>query len=957
MTTEVENSQATSVETITKKNKKKKKPKQQRSCSTCSKVSDRLVLGLQSLDKVALAFVTLQEELKLAQTTLYETKLDMNKAIQELKNSEVDQEEEEEEERSMIDERDDETNNVQVDMVKESISTSASDTEGKKAGRVVQQSKDANNAESTDTDRINDETNIVNGDGEMNIITSNSSPSSPSVANIIMTYGSPYLVESPNDYIKCLHSELGVSTPADLVEVIGECLEVLACMNQGNKGVGDVVDSDFYKIVLGSVARGKEEEYYNAILNGINAMGSAASSDSIEISSPPTSVTAADASKAPSPAHKSKRSSVLLDTSYNTSAIVSKSSTSTTSKAPTPPKSKPTSPTLKSITAIANVSKSSSAGALKSSSITSKSVPSKGKGTVVEINDKIGTLPRKEYNLSLPVAKEDKSQQQGDEKKRREDNAKKHTQQKTERKEAAERARQQEKEREDMEGDQQRRKDMKKEKQLAMEEYDTKVNTPPTIEAAESTLLAHPLHEAELNRLQQVHSTYGQNSFDKQLAIDAQAEENVVEQTLSKSIEEEAKVNEGGSFRTVTPHTSSVEEEIESPSSQSARRGRMSPRNFTKTTVVVDQLSLYIKPYNNKKARNHHPVFDLIQNENTVADGRRLMILENEASTCKAKLYELQDLEVRLEKGMQSEVQQSKTCTNIINIKDMEVRATLSNPNRFTSAFIEENAERPISTLNEIQLELLLSKMAADDIIVPKDMSHIKKLQYEERAKGQRKLDVQQVNKAWGVIKLRQENIANSDESIERQQAKLNETRVSIPQKIDELSQIRLDIQSIKEIGVEDEDFHIDRTKDTRGFTILMIAAQSNDFFTAKVCFDLGADAFVKGPDNVTAIQYSSFFGFKEVTDLITKVRTHSIMPIVLFVQTITNIFYSLQNGGRIPKKQSEAWDNLHSMTPKSADLSQNWDDTLRVSETAALPSKYTYWTLSHTLLSSVVIL
>ena len=146
MTTEVENSQATTSETITKKNKKKKKPKQQRSCSTCSKVSDRLVLGLQSLDKIALAFVTLQEELKLAQSTLYETKLDMNKAIQELENSEV-----EEEECSMIDERD-ETNIGQDEMVEESISTdftSASDIEGKKAG-VVQQSEDANNVESTE---------------------------------------------------------------------------------------------------------------------------------------------------------------------------------------------------------------------------------------------------------------------------------------------------------------------------------------------------------------------------------------------------------------------------------------------------------------------------------------------------------------------------------------------------------------------------------------------------------------------------------------------------------------------------------------------------------------------------------------------------------------------------------------------------------------------------------------
>ena len=217
-----------------------------------------------------------------------------------------------------------------------------------------------------------------------------------------------------------------------------------------------------------------------------------------------------------------------------------------------------------------------------------------------------------------PVAKE---------KKRREDNAKKHTQQKTERKEAAERARQQEKEREDMEGGEQRRKATKKEKQLAMEEYDTKVKSTSLITEAAESILAHPLHEAELNRLQQTHSTYGQSSFDNQLAIDAQAEENVVDQTLSKSIEEEVKVNGGGSFRTVTPHKSSAEEDVsEDLNFQSARRGRMSPRNFTKTTVVVDQLSLYIKPYNNKKARNHHPVFDLIQNENTVADGRRLMV-------------------------------------------------------------------------------------------------------------------------------------------------------------------------------------------------------------------------------------------------------------------------------------------------------------------------------------------
>lgn len=41
-----------------------------------------------------------------------------------------------------------------------------------------------------------------------------------------------------------------------------------------------------------------------------------------------------------------------------------------------------------------------------------------------------------------------------------------------------------------------------------------------------------------------------------------------------------------------------------------------------------------------------------------------------------------------------------------------------------------------------------------------------------------------------------------------------------------------------------------------------------------------------------------------------------------------------------MPQKQREAWGNLQAMAPKSVDVSQNWDITLKVAESSALPSK-----------------
>ena len=48
-----------------------------------------------------------------------------------------------------------------------------------------------------------------------------------------------------------------------------------------------------------------------------------------------------------------------------------------------------------------------------------------------------------------------------------------------------------------------------------------------------------------------------------------------------------------------------------------------------------------------------------------------------------------------------------------------------------------------------------------------------------------------------------------------------------------------------------------------------MIAAQNNDFSTAKTCFELGADAYAKSPEGLTAIEFSCFFDHQDVTNVI----------------------------------------------------------------------------------------
>jgi len=159
--------------------------------------------------------------------------------------------------------------------------------------------------------------------------------------------------------------------------------------------------------------------------------------------------------------------------------------------------------------------------------------------------------------------------------------------------------------------------------------------------------------------------------------------------------------------------------------------------------------------------------------------------------------------------------------------------------------------------------------------------------------------------------------IKSSKTSIKSQKGQLTDLQNPLLIKSKQLQKLREDISYVKGTGIEEDiNFHIDRSKDDRGFTFLMIAAQNDDLFTAKICFELGADAYAKSPEGLTAIDFSFFFEHKRVTNLI------------------------LQNGGSLPQKQSEAWNSLQSMTPLSADSSRSWDDALKVAESAALPAE-----------------
>lgn len=76
-----------------------------------------------------------------------------------------------------------------------------------------------------------------------------------------------------------------------------------------------------------------------------------------------------------------------------------------------------------------------------------------------------------------------------------------------------------------------------------------------------------------------------------------------------------------------------------------------------------------------------------------------------------------------------------------------------------------------------------------------------------------------------------------------------------------EMSNLRAKISSLKGDGtLEDENFHIDNSRDERGQSFLMVATQNNDIETARLCFSLKANPDVTSPEGFTGASVETLF-------------------------------------------------------------------------------------------------
>jgi len=322
-----------------------------------------------------------------------------------------------------------------------------------------------------------------------------------------------------------------------------------------------------------------------------------------------------------------------------------------------------------------------------------------------------------------------------------------------------------------------------------------------------------------------------------------------------------------------------------------------------KKVLVVDKLSSYIKPRQSGSNTEYSPIFSMLQNKNTAEDGRKLMILEVEQQTCEKELKGLMKQRSRLEGSIRLE----KNCIK-------ECRAGISEADR---SMLLRWGISSFSGRSEREMITLLDRVANEGVYVGSAYS-----------KGKKSMQYMEIRKAMGLVQSKKRIMLSALPSLHEQEQALDKVASSIPTNVVHLDKVRANIAELKGSGIvvpydttqekKAEVFHIDidRNRDDRGFTFLMIAAQNGDLLAAKTCFDLGAKASTTSPGGLTAIDFSYFFGFEHVTNLI------------------------LNNGGILPKKQSEVWAGLESVVATSSSESKNWDVILKVAETAALPAE-----------------
>ena len=100
-----------------------------------------------------------------------------------------------------------------------------------------------------------------------------------------------------------------------------------------------------------------------------------------------------------------------------------------------------------------------------------------------------------------------------------------------------------------------------------------------------------------------------------------------------------------------------------------------------------------------------------------------------------------------------------------------------------------------------------------------------------------------------------EERIIGAKQKIQSQQeiVDLNDPKISSAKA--RLNKVRHEIEQIKGSNIfEDPHFHIDQTRDPRDHTFLQVCSQNDDYDTAKLCLELGANPNVMNGDRLMAI-------------------------------------------------------------------------------------------------------
>jgi len=245
---------------------------------------------------------------------------------------------------------------------------------------------------------------------------------------------------------------------------------------------------------------------------------------------------------------------------------------------------------------------------------------------------------------------------------------------------------------------------------------------------------------------------------------------------------------------------------------------------FGKTQFARTNLSQFIKKSNPNSKKFVNPIFGLIQNEDTRDMGRRLIELEGMA------------------------YKQHKTISNLIRMKEDAIKAYSNDKVSKKDDVDQRQKEEGIIELGNKLAAAMLGK--------------------KNKKETAQRLMIEDTKHEMEMKEKRERMIANYDKQI------TDETK--------KLEAIQADLRKVKGPDLngiaEDPDFHIDNNRDDRGHTYLMVASSNDDFDTAKICLDLGADPSmsIKNDEGLSAIHYSHFFGFDKITDLIMEVRSIS---------------------------------------------------------------------------------